>query len=200
MSEEVLAHIFEPFFSTKGVGKGVGLGLATVHGVITQNEGFIDVTSAPGAGTTFSIYLPPHLGTTDTRPSDAPAAASDAARGTILLVEDEPAVMQLTERVLTRLGYTVVATTSAHQAMTLADEHAGRFDLLMTDVVMPEMDGRELASILLQKWPGLKCLFVSGYTAEVMTDDGVLVLKKPWTREVLAETVRGMMRSDPHSS
>jgi PAS domain S-box-containing protein len=194
MDKATQARLFEPFFTTKEVGKGTGLGLATVYGIVKQNDGFINVYSEPGHGTTFRIYLPRHspvtsLGTSDEQP--APASGSE----TILVVEDEPAMLSLSTRILERLGYEIVGAMSPSKALALASEHHGTIDLLVTDVVMPEMNGRELASKLLLKYPKLRCLYMSGYTANVIAhhgvlDDGVHFIQKPFARGDLAAAVR----------
>ncbi|MEI6670243.1 MAG: PAS domain S-box protein [Acidobacteriota bacterium] len=195
MDVETLDHIFEPFFTTKGVGQGTGLGLASVYGAVKQNGGSVDVRSTPGSGTTFTIYLPR---TSDTAKfSDAEHAAGPAVRGheTILLVEDEPSILNLTTMVLTRQGYNVLAASTPGEAIRLADEHAGRIHLLMTDVVMPEMSGRTLTKQLLSARPDVKCLFMSGYTADVIAhrgvmDAGVSFLQKPFSIAAVAAKVR----------
>lgn len=195
MGAETLAHLFEPFFTTKGVGRGTGLGLATLYGVVQQNRGFIHVSSAPGQGTTFTLYWPRH------RDQGAPAAragpAEPASRGheTVLLVEDEPALLHLGTTMLERLGYRVLAADTPGEAIRLAEEHAGAIHLLMTDVVMPEMNGRDLARRLLSLYPNLKRLFMSGYPADVIAphgvlDDGVHFLQKPFALPELAAKIR----------
>ncbi len=195
MDAGVLAHIFEPFYTTKGVGKGTGLGLATVYGVVKQNQGYIDVHSQPGQGSRFTIYLPAQQAPV-ARPT-APRSVEPVtrAKGTVLLVEDEASVLMLTKRVLEHLGYRVLASTTPQDALRLASEEGGRIDLLMTDVIMPEMNGRDLAGRVQGAWPGIRCLFTSGYTADLIADhgvldDGVQFLKKPWTRDELAAKVQ----------
>ena len=190
-----LAHIFEPFFTTKEIGKGTGLGLATVYGIVKQNNGFINVYSEPGQGTTFTIYLPRHAGKAAQARTEG--AAEPAARGheTILLVEDEPAILKLTTTMLEQQGYTVLAAGTPGEAIRLAEEHAGEIHLLMTDVVMPEMNGRDLAKNLLSLYPNLKRLFMSGYTADVIAhhgvlDEGVHFIQKPFSMKDLAAKVR----------
>jgi len=202
MSEDVIAHIFEPFFTTKGVGKGTGLGLATVYGVVTQNGGFIDVQSREGEGSCFTIYLPvPVAGISE--PS-APVATDSGSgvRGTVLLVEDERAVLALTQRVLEHLGYRVIPAHSPTVALALAEAHATEIVLLMTDVIMPEMNGRELAAAVRHRLPHVRCLFTSGYTADVIADHGVLeegtlLLRKPWTKQALEAKVRQALGGEP---
>ena len=193
MDSETLAHIFEPFFTTKGVGEGSGLGLATVYGAAKQNNGFINVYSELYMGTTFTIYLPRFVGDVD----HAPVEEVIAKRGqeTILLVEDEPAILNITSMLLTKQGYTVLAANSPLEAIRLAGEHAGEVSLLMTDVVMPDMNGRDLAEKLLSQYPALKRLFMSGYTADIIAhhgvlDEGVHFIQKPFTMLDLAAKVR----------
>ena len=201
MDAETRSHLFEPFFTTKEVGKGTGLGLATVYGMVKQNNGFIDVHSEPGRGTTFKIYLPRNTAETGrTRMKDA---AQPAARGheTILLVEDEPMILDITTKMLERQGYTVQAAATPGEAIRLAREHAGEIHLLMTDVVMPEMNGRDLAKNLLSLYPNLKRLFMSGYTADVIAhhgvlDEGVQFIQKPFSVQTLAVKVREVL-DDP---
>ncbi len=198
MDAETLSHLFEPFFTTKEVGKGTGLGLATVYGMVKQNNGFIDVHSEPGRGTTFKIYLPRNTAETGrTRMKDAP---QPAARGheTILLVEDEPMILDITTKMLERQGYTVQAAATPGEAIRLAREHAGEIHLLMTDVVMPEMNGKDLAKNLLSLYPNLKRLFMSGYTADVIAhhgvlDEGVQFIQKPFSVHALAVKVREVL-------
>jgi PAS domain S-box-containing protein len=195
MDEETQAHLFEPFFTTKGMGKGTGLGLATVYGIVMQNHGSIEVQSEPGHGTTFKICLPRHQATPlPTRRDESGAPAVDA-RGTILLVEDEATVLRLAKRLLEQIGYVVLAAATPSEALRIAEEHAGEVSLLVTDVVMPEMNGRDLAKKLLSLYPTLKRLFMSGYTADVIADQGVLdddvnFLQKPFSREALSAAVR----------
>jgi hypothetical protein len=146
MDKDTIDNIFEPFFTTKGVIKGTGLGLATVNGLIKQNKGFINVYSEPGEGTTFKIYLPRHDGG---EPQKMVAISTPTLKSngeTVLLVEDEPSIMRMAEMMLKRLGYQVLAAGTPDQALSLAAQQAGKIDLLMTDVVMPEMNGRHLAN------------------------------------------------------
>jgi len=195
MDKQILAQIFDPFFTTKPPGQGTGLGLATVYGIVKQNHGFINVYSEPGEGTTFKIYLPRHASDqVDTGPTRAPVVAPTGAE-TVLLVEDEEALLKLGQILLERLGYTVLAAGSPSQALHQAQAHAGAIDLLLTDVIMPEMSGRELWKRLSALRPDLKCLFMSGYTADVIAhhgvlDEGVHFLQKPFSREALATKLR----------
>ena len=195
MDKETLSHIFEPFFTTKEVGAGTGLGLATVYGAAKQNRGCVSVYSEPGLGTTFAIYLPRHLSRAVQPRSEAATAPTACGGETILLVEDEAAILNIIGTILTRLGYGVLAAGSPGQAMQLAREHAGEISLLITDVVMPEMNGRDLAKNLLSLYPNLKRLFMSGYTANVIAhhgvlDEGVHFIQKPFSVPDLSAKVR----------
>jgi two-component system cell cycle sensor histidine kinase/response regulator CckA len=195
MDEETLSHLFEPFFTTKDVGQGTGLGLATVYGIVKQNGGFIDVCSEPDRGTTFTIYLPRYMGKAEQTGTEGPLAPAVRGDETVLLVEDELAILKLTTRMLASQGYTVLAASTPNEALRLAREHATELHLLVTDVVMPEMNGRELAKNLLPLHPGLKCLFMSGYTANVIAhhgvlDEGVHFIQKPFSMRDLAAQVR----------
>jgi CheY-like chemotaxis protein len=196
MEKDVLDRVFEPFFTTKGVGQGTGLGLATVYGIVKQNVGYIDAASMPGEGTTFDVYLPSMAGHV---PEEAPAAgAAVEPRGlgeTVLLVEDEPAMLDVEAEMLADLGYSVLKAGRPGQALSLAGAHSGSIHLLVTDMVMPEMNGRDLAQRLAAIRPGIRCLFVSGYTADVIAsrgvlDDGVRLLEKPFSRRDLAIKLR----------
>ena len=198
MDKETLAQIFEPFFTTKGVGKGTGLGLATVYGAVKQNNGAINVYSEPGQGTTFTLYLPRHAGKSEGALAEGVAGPALQGQETILLVEDEPAILQMTTRMLAGLGYTVQAANTPGEAIRLAREHAGEIHLLMTDVVMPEMNGRDLAKNLLSLYPRLKRLFMSGYTADIIAhrgvlDEGVYFIQKPFSVNDLAAKVREVL-------
>ena len=195
MDKEVLGHLFEPFFTTKGVGQGTGLGLATVYGIVKQNLGFINVYSEPGNGTTFKIYLPRHTDKADQSLPASPARPASGGHETILLVEDEPSLLRIGRRALEGLGYTVLAASTPGEAIHLAGEYSGHIQLLITDVVMPEMNGRDLNKRLLSLYPNLKSMFISGYTANVIAhhgvlDEGIYFLQKPFTVEALAEKVR----------
>jgi signal transduction histidine kinase/CheY-like chemotaxis protein len=195
MDDDVLAHLFEPFFTTKGVGRGTGLGLATVYGIVKQNDGFIDVRSEHRRGTTFRIYLPRYVGES-AGTGAAPAAAITApGHETILLVEDEPAVLDMGRMMLERLGYRVLAAATPADAIREAHAHAGGIHLLMADVVMPGMNGRDLARVLQAGSPRLKRLFMSGYTADIIARRGVLeegthFIQKPFSMRELAARVR----------
>jgi CheY-like chemotaxis protein len=197
MNSETLAHIFEPFFTTKGLGLGTGLGLATVYGIVRQNNGFVSVFSKPGQGARFEIYLPRF----ETDPDPDHVSANSESRvlpegtETVLLVEDNETILDLGKMMLERLGYTVLAAATTKDALRLAGNSSGNIDILITDVVMPEMNGRELVERLLAIQPGLKCLFMSGYTADVIAnrgilDQGVNFIQKPFSVMELAVKVR----------
>lgn len=198
MDRETLSHLFEPFFTTKEVGKGTGLGLATVYGIVKQNNGFINVYSEPDQGSTFKIYLPRHVAKAG--PARTEGASRPVLRGqeTILLVEDEPAILELTTELLEMQGYTVLAASTPGEAIRLAREHSGETHLLVTDVIMPGMNGRDLAKNLLSLYPHLKRLFISGYTADVIAhhgvlDEGVHFIQKPFSMQALATKVREVL-------
>jgi CheY-like chemotaxis protein len=197
MDKQTQANVFEPFFTTKGVGQGTGLGLAMVYGAVTQNGGFIDVHSEPGRGTTFTIHFPRYVGGAKAR-TNAAKEPPRCGHETILLVEDEPAMLRAVKRMLERLGHTVVVASTPGEAIRLAKEHTGEIDLLMTDVIMPEMNGRDLAKNLLSLYPKLKRLFMSGYTANIIAhhgvlDEGVNFVQKPFSAEELAAKVRAVL-------
>ncbi|MCX6545905.1 MAG: PAS domain S-box protein [Acidobacteria bacterium] len=198
MDADTQAKVFEPFFTTKAQGRGTGLGLATVYGIVKQNLGFIDFSSEPGQGTTFHVYLPAYesAGAADA----VPPVSIESVMGweTVLLVEDEATLLELGKRTLERLGYRVLATTSPSRAIELLRDYSGDIHLLLTDVVMPEMSGRTLQQRVDDLRPGLKCLFTSAYSADVIADRGVIngevhFLQKPYTWQGLAEKVREVL-------
>ncbi len=198
MDRETLARIFDPFFTTKELGQGIGLGLATVYGIVRQNDGMIDVASAPLAGTTFTLYLPRAAGAPSAAPAQKQAESARGGSETILLVEDEPALLEMGKAMLERLGYRVLAAHTPGEALKLARENAGEIQLLMTDVVMPEMNGRELAKRLLALYPEIRRLFMSGYTADALAhhgvvEEGVYFLQKPFTLKELSARVREVL-------
>ncbi len=195
MDKETLDQLFEPFFTTKEMGKGIGLGLATVYGIVKQNNGFINVYSEPGQGATFKIYLPRHAAKVEGMRREGPPAPEVRGSETILLVEDEPAILRTTTLILERQGYTVLAASTPGEAIRLAREHAGDIHLLMTDVIMPEMNGRDLAKLLLSLYPHLRRLFMSGHPGDVVARHGVLdegphFIQKPFSMKGLAAKVR----------
>ncbi|MFZ5570214.1 MAG: PAS domain S-box protein [Thermodesulfobacteriota bacterium] len=197
MEKETLAHLFEPFFTTKELGKGTGLGLATIYGIVKQNEGFINVYSEPGHGTTFKIYLPR---TRIDSGAETPETTKKPTGGaeTVLMVEDEPSILKLGKAILERYGYTVLAARKPEDALALAERHEGPIHLLITDVVMPQMNGRILQEKIAAFRPEIKTLYMSGYTANVIAhhgvlEDGVHFLQKPFSIQTLAQKVREVL-------
>jgi two-component system, cell cycle sensor histidine kinase and response regulator CckA len=200
MNKDTLDNIFEPFFTTKENGKGTGLGLATVYGIVKQNNGFIYVYSEPGQGTTFKIYLP----ACKTKPVDfqkeSQLASATSINKTILLVEDETNILELGKLMLERLGFKVLSASTPGEAIHMAKEHIGDIHLLITDVIMPEMNGRDLAKRLISFYPGIKRLFMSGYTGDIIAHHGLLdenvhFMQKPFSFEDLASKVREALDS-----
>jgi len=198
MDKETLENLFEPFFTTKDVGKGTGLGLATVYGIVKQNKGFINVYSEPGKGTTFKIYLP-RFTEADKEvtlvPEEKKASGGDE---TILLVEDEPSILKMTRMMLERKGYTVLSAGTPAEALEIAREHGDKIDLLITDVIMPGMNGRDLAEKLISLYPNIKFLFMSGYSANVIAHQGILeqgvpFIQKPFSMKDLADKLRKVL-------
>jgi CheY-like chemotaxis protein len=200
MSKEVLERLFEPFFTTKPVGFGTGLGLSTVYGIVKQSGGHISVESEPGRGSTFTIHLPRVPAEPDARPAaPAPARApAPPASGTVLLVEDEPAVRELMREALSGQGFTVLVAGTGEEALEIAARHPGGLRLVVTDVVMPKLGGAEVARRLAAANPGLRVLFVSGYTADAIVHHGVLApgldyLQKPFGPSALVDKVREVL-------
>ena len=195
MRKEILDHIFEPFYTTKEVGKGTGLGLATIFGIVKQNNGFIDVYSEPGKGTTFKIYMPWHDSKNGEIGEEYKKPKILKGTETILLVEDETALLQFAKASLEQLGYTVLPADTPVKAIQLSGEYKEVIHLLMTDVIMPGMNGRDLRDRIISTRPEIHCLFMSGYTAEIIADKGILnedidFLQKPFTAEALSVKVR----------
>jgi len=202
MKPDVLARVFEPFFTTKQRDQGTGLGLATVYGIVKQNEGYIGIDSVPGKGTTVSVYLPRYAEVTDEESGLADVDA-DMPRGTetILLVEDEPALLRITGRVLSTLGYSVLSAATTNDAVRQVMTNLDRVDLLVTDIVLPGMNGRRLADFLQAQKPGLAVLFMSGYP-DTAFDGGVVpadihFIAKPFTPQQLAQKVREAIAESP---
>jgi PAS domain S-box-containing protein len=198
MDKDILKKIFEPFFTTKEVGQGTGLGLSTVYGIVKQNNGFINVYSETGKGTTFKIYLPRNV---DESVKVEEEIATEIPRGygeTVLIVEDDPAILKLVEKILDELGYTVLTADSPDKAIRLVKESKCSIHLLITDVIMPKINGRELETQIKAICPGIKCLFMSGYTANIIAnrgvlDEGVQFIQKPFSIKDLAAKVRTML-------
>ncbi|MGH2944645.1 MAG: ATP-binding protein, partial [Solirubrobacteraceae bacterium] len=193
---EIAAHLFEPFYTSKEMGRGTGLGLATVHGIVTQSSGHVRVYSEPGLGAAFKVYLP--TSTDAAAPTQAPAADEPAGSETVLLCEDEDPVRRLMERILTRSGYTVLSAATPHEALEFARAQPDDIDVLVSDVIMPGLSGPELAKRLREQLPSLRTLFVSGYTAETARGRGNLpagsaLLEKPFNRGALLRMLRDLL-------
>ena len=200
MDKETLDKIYEPFFTTKGIGKGTGLGLSTVYGIVKQNNGYIGASSEPGKGSAFSIYLPRHADKPEVVQKEDSTEPAQRGRETILLVEDEPSVMEMTTIMLERQGYIVLPASTPEESISLARKYSGEIHLLVTDVVMPEMNGLELASSLLSFYPNIRCLFMSGYTSNVIAhhgvlNEGVFFIQKPFALKNLTTKVREVLNS-----
>jgi CheY-like chemotaxis protein len=198
MSREVRSRIFEPFFTTKEVGKGTGLGLSTVYGIIRQHEGCIVVESEGGRGSTFRIYLPRVEAPAEIPARVGPPAETPRAVETILLVEDEAEVRAIAREALTMTGYTVLDAPTGREALQIAEKEAGAIHLLLTDVVMPGLNGREVAAGLKTSHPEARVLYMSGYTDDAIVHHGVLdpgtvLLAKPFTPDSLARKVREVL-------
>ncbi len=194
IAPEVLQHLFEPFFTTKSLGKGTGLGLATVYGIAKQNNGGIQVESIVGSGSTFRIYFPQ----SDERlADDAPATTverSSNGKATILIVEDDAGIRELSAKILTRCGYHVLVAGGGEEALQICEQHDGVIHVLLSDVVMPGMNGPAVAEMLTKMRPGLKVVFMSGYTDDAIVRHGVMergvpFLQKPFTPERLANKI-----------
>ncbi len=201
MDRETLSHLFEPFYTTKEAGRGTGLGLATVYGIVKQNLGFISVYSEPAKGSTFKIYLARHAGERVEAARAAAPAPLPRGHETVLLVEDEGGLLKLTRKMLEQQGYQVLPAGSPGEAIRLAEEHGHRIDLLLTDVVMPEMDGQALAVKLSSMIPGLRVLFMSGYPSAAIDQRGLLregtsFIQKPVSIEGLASKVRLVLEGE----
>ncbi len=202
MNKPTLDNLFEPFFTTKEVGKGTGLGLATVYGIVKQNNGFINVYSEPGHGSTFKIYLPRSVVDEDNDKAIPEKKAAAGGTETILLVEDEPSILRMTRMMLERKGYSVLSAATPAEAIEKAKNHSGAIDLLLTDVVMPEMNCRDLAGQITALYPDIRLLFMSGYTANVIAhqgvlDDGVAFIQKPFSMADMTAKVREVLDIAP---
>ncbi len=207
MDEETRRRLFEPFFTTKPQGKGTGLGMPMVYGIVKQNKGFINIYSEVGTGTTIKLYLPrldEKKKDTEVPKHPAPHETPPSGGETILLVEDNAQLMELAAAMLAQLGYDVLSAATPTGAIRIAGNHAGSIDILMTDVVMPEMNGKILMQHIRILRPGIRCLFMSGYTENVIAhhgvvDEDVFFLQKPFSREALADRLREVMQGPQES-
>jgi CheY-like chemotaxis protein len=199
MDKHTIKNIFDPFFTTKEMGKGTGLGLSTVFGIVKQSDGFINVYSEPGQGTTFRIYLP----YIDTGEGPLPVehqpqkAIRQTGVETVLFVDDEQSILDIGQRILNELGYTVIVANSPNEAIQIINKH-NDIELLITDIVMPEMNGKDLFKLLASHKPSLKCLYMSGYTADIITKHGLLIdemrlIAKPFSIDELAIKIRDVL-------
>jgi CheY-like chemotaxis protein len=191
-----MENIFEPFFTTKEPGKGTGLGLATVYGIVTQNGGFIDVQSKVGKGTTFHIYFPRLIGEADNPPVSDLSALKGS--GTVLLVEDEEIVRHMATKILKKIGYRVINVETPLAAIALCENRAKKIDLILTDVVMPEMNGCEMIARINALRPGIKVLFMTGYSADLVAQRGICeenmnLIQKPFDMASLNEKIKEIL-------
>jgi len=201
MDEETLQRVFDPFFTTKPVGRGTGLGLATVYGIVKQHGGSIDVDSQPGKGTVFRILFPAEPATVE---ADLPSRFDETTpvAETVLVVEDDELVREATAKMLDRLDYRVLVAKNGEDALRMISQRRGLVDLLLTDVVMPRLSGRELAERIAATHPGIRVLFTSGYTDDAMLRHGVVhsevhFIAKPYTLQALATKLREVLASRP---
>jgi len=201
MDSRTLAHMFEPFFTTKDVGKGTGLGLATVFGIVQQHQGWINVYSEIGRGTTFRVYLPLLTGPSDQKAIWPSLPPTRNGSETILLVEDDPSLRATMQTALSRFGYRILTASSGAEALEVWKQHRIEIHLLLTDMVMPDgMNGKELAERLLQENPKLKVIYASGYSADIARktlhlQEGVNFVAKPFEAHKLAQTIRNCLDS-----
>jgi two-component system cell cycle sensor histidine kinase/response regulator CckA len=200
MDAETLAHIFEPFFTTKEMGKGTGLGLATVYGIVKQSGGYVWVDSEPNKGASFQIFLPRVAEVSESKVARPYLGENLRGSETILLVEDAEAIRKLAAEFLSSHGFEVLSASNAEEAVSIAAAHAGAIQLLVTDVIMPGQNGRVLAERLVASYPRIKVLYISGYTDSFIAGHGVLgadsnLLNKPFTEEALIHKVRDVLDS-----
>ena len=201
MDRETSQHVFDPFFTTKGPGRGTGLGLATVYGIVRQAQGFINLYSETGIGTSFNIYIPFYEGELEAKADKVSSPVPQGRGETILLVEDDAELINMTRLMLEHLGYKVLTAVTPNEAVRLAGNEPGEIDLFLTDVIMPDMNGRELIDRLLQIRPDVKYIFMSGYTADIVVHQGVSqfdkdFIQKPFSLNILAEKVREVLDAD----
>jgi CheY-like chemotaxis protein len=204
MEEITMSRIFEPFFTTKAEGKGTGLGLSMVYGIVKQSGGWIWVTSAVGRGTAFDIYLPRVAGACDAPELRRSIPVLTRGTETVLLVEDEDQVRDLAREVLQMNGYTVLEAPDGGEAVRICEQYRDRIDLVLTDMIMPHMNGRELFALLSAARPDLKVLYMSGYTdqaviGEGLLDEGAAYLQKPFTLDGLAQKIREVLSTAAQS-
>jgi CheY-like chemotaxis protein len=201
IAPEIAERVFEPFFTTKPKGKGSGLGLATVYGIVTQVNGHVWVDSVPGAGTTFTAMLPATEQAVDAPAEDDGPREHTRGGETVLVVEDEDALREVTRRILSRNGYQVLTAANGPEALKMVEHTSQRIDLLLTDVIMPHMLGKELAGRLRELRPGLRVLYMSGYAQPVLAsqgtlDPGVILVEKPFSELALLDQVREVLESE----
>jgi two-component system, cell cycle sensor histidine kinase and response regulator CckA len=197
----VMEHVFEPFFTTKETGKGTGLGLSTVYGIVKQHLGFVNVYSEPGKGTSFRIYLPRSGAEPEIQEEDIKrkiVQEESDGNETVVIVEDNDLVRDLTGEILRKSGYMIISANNGKECLTALADYDDKIDLLLTDVIMPDMNGRELYEELLRSRPGLPVIYMSGYTEDAIAYQGVLekgtnLIHKPFTRKVLTEMVREVL-------
>jgi len=198
MDEETLERIFEPFFTRKGLGKGTGLGLSMVYGIVKQHDGFIQVSSKPGAGTDFGIYFPAAAG--EPEPARQPeASATEPGSATILVVEDEKSVRKLIMEVLPKLGYRVLAAADGEEAIKVFDRWAGQIDLVLLDAILPKFGGRQVYDAIRKRKPAVRFVFTSGYNEEFINrkfelDPNFLFLRKPFSTKELTAMIRSALQ------
>jgi CheY-like chemotaxis protein len=195
MAKDIVDNAFDPFFTTKPAGQGTGLGLATVYGIITQSGGTVQIYSEPGYGTTINVLLPTTDATVEVIDATTPGSAVNGGGATVLLVEDEDALREVTARILRRSGYQVITATDGSDALATAQAYDGRIDILLTDVIMPGMLGKDLADTIVTIRPDITVVFMSGYAQPVLTSHGTLapdvhLIEKPFTRETLLAAIQ----------
>ncbi|MDQ1326964.1 MAG: two-component system, cell cycle sensor histidine kinase and response regulator CckA, partial [Candidatus Poribacteria bacterium] len=198
MDNATKEHIFEPFYTTKGVGEGTGLGLATVYGIVKQHNGSIEFYSELGHGTTFRIYLPIVEGEVSIQPKESKKTEMPTGNETILVVEDEGIVREMAVEFLSSLGYNVLSAENGGMALMIAEQHKGMIQLMLTDVVMPNMNGHQLAERLQREYPEMKVLYTSGYTENIIVHHGILdsglnFIGKPYMLQSLANKLRDLL-------